>query len=116
LSLLIKQQILLLKIVSIILLILITSFVAFPCTDNHDDEFENHTEYSVVDCSDVHTDVVPDEETCTPFCMCSCCSTQLVEDHTQIDFILEYTIIECQEHTFSTIDQYIQPKVTPPKS
>ncbi len=111
-----KQQNLLLKIVSLLLLILINTFVAFPCTDSHDDASDNHSEYSVVDCNDFQSDEVPHEETCTPFCMCSCCSTQLVEDHTQIDLILEYTIAECQEHTFATIDQYIQPKVTPPKS
>ncbi|PKL79585.1 MAG: hypothetical protein CVV25_07480 [Ignavibacteriae bacterium HGW-Ignavibacteriae-4] len=104
------------KIVSIILLILITTFVAFPCTDSHDDAFDNHAEYSVVDCANAHSDVVPYQETCTPFCMCNCCSTQLVEEVAQIDFVLEYTITECQEHTFATIDQYIQPKVTPPKS
>lgn len=115
-SLLTKQQNNLLKIVSIILLILISTFVAFPCTDSHDGELENHSEYSVVDYSDAHSDVVPDQETCTPFCICNCCSTQLVEEVAHIDFVLEYTITECQEHTFATIDQYIQPKVTPPKS
>lgn len=104
------------KIVSIILLILITTFVAFPCTDSHDNEFDNHSEYSVVDCVSAHSDVVPHQETCTPFCMCNCCSTQLVEEVAKIDFVLENTVAESQVHKFATIDQFIQPKVTPPKS
>lgn len=104
------------KIISIILLILITSFIAFPCTDDHSNEYENHTEISVIDCSDAHSDIVPHEETCTPFCVCSCCSTQLVEDYSKLNFILEYTIAESVEESFSTLDQFIQPKVTPPKS
>lgn len=97
------------------MLILINTFVAFPCTDNHDLEFEKHEEFSVVDCGGSHSDVVPHEETCTPFCMCNCCSTHLVEGHTSIDFVIEYTIAERQDHRYATIDQYIRPKITPPK-
>lgn len=104
------------KIVSIILLILISTFVAFPCTDSHDNEFDNHSEYSVVGCANAHSDVVPHQETCTPFCMCNCCSTQLVEEAIQIDFILEYTIIQRQVQTFATLDQFTQPSITPPRT
>ena len=104
------------KFISIILLFLITIFVAFPCTDTHSDEFENHTEISNVDCSDVHSDVVTHEETCTPFCTCNCCHTQIAELDDQIDFITQYIILEREEQVFPTLNQYIQPKVTPPKS
>ena len=90
--------------------------MAFPCTDSHTVDFHHNSEYSEIDCTDNHNDVIPNEESCTPFCICSCCSTHLVDDRNQIDFILEYTITECSDVTFATIDQYIQPKVTPPKS
>ena len=95
---------------------LITTFVAFPCTDSHDNEFENHSEYSMVDCASAHSDVAPHQETCTPFCMCNCCSTQFIEDVTQIDFILEYTMTECQVRTYATLDQFTQPRITPPRA
>lgn len=104
------------KIVSVILLILITTYVLSPCTDDHDDEVVGRTEYSIAGCSKSHSDITPHGETCTPFCVCNCCSTQLIEEKFQINFTLEYTIVENVEHTFATIDQFIQPKVTPPKS
>lgn len=104
------------KIVSVILLILITTYVLSPCTDNHDDETVGHTEYSIASSDIIHSDVTPCGETCTPFCVCNCCSTQLIEEGFQINFTLEYTVVENAEHTFATIDQFIQPKVTPPKS
>lgn len=104
------------KIISIILLILITTFVAFPCTDKHSDEHENYTEICQVECSESHSDLVHNEETCTPFCTCNCCHTQIAELDDQVNLIIQYIIIDREEQSFSTLDQFIQPKVTPPKS
>ncbi|MFN3196035.1 MAG: DUF6660 family protein [Chlorobiota bacterium] len=104
------------KTIAIILLILVNTFVAFPCTDDHSSEQEHQSELVEVDCSELHTEFNENEaETCTPFCVCSCCHTQIVELSKQncckpIVYKPDYT-----ERHFNTLDYYKQPDPSPPK-
>ncbi len=104
------------KTIAIILLILVNTFVAFPCTDDHSAEQEHHSELVEVDCSDMHKEFNEQEaETCTPFCVCSCCHTQIVEQsNEQCCEAIVHKVDQTERH-YNTLDYYKQPDPTPPK-
>jgi hypothetical protein len=104
------------KTIAIILLILVNIFVAFPCTDDHSAEKITHSELVDLDCSHIDTEICENEaESCTPFCVCNCCHTQIVELNKQnccepIVFKPDFT-----ERHYNTLDYYKKPDPTPPK-
>jgi len=55
------------KVLSIILLILMTSLSGFPCDDHHEDTGHETHSHSQNDNGDT--------DDCSPFCICQCCQT-----------------------------------------
>ena len=77
------------KFLSVILLILMTTLSGFPCEDGHNDSCkETHTHTSDNGGED-------DSDMCSPFCICQCCQTlAIVANFDNQDFSIDFLDID----------------------
>ena len=102
------------KYLSTIFAVLIFIFSIVPCSDaigSHN----NHTELVQEHENHMHNDA---EDSCTPFCVCECCSISIIDIsfitslEEKIDFIFSYNFSYSLDYSF----EYTHNVWNPPKS
>ncbi len=89
----------LLKLFTIILSIYVTCLALVPCSD-----FENIQSGQELSVEATHDHDHPDNcnDSCTPFCMCACCHTNVVVNKEEVDNTLNLITPDSTLHDFYT--------------
>ena len=89
-----------LKLFTIILSIYVTCLTLVPCSDFENTHSDEELSIEATHEHDHSGDC--DDDTCTPFCMCACCHTNVVVNEEVLESTFELVTYEALFHDFYT--------------